>query len=43
MAVVVGFKEKVHLPLYDAFVAPGPAQTFGQAVGPENRLRFFVD
>jgi hypothetical protein len=42
MAVLVGFKEKVHLPLYDAFVV-SPNQTFGQALGPEHRLRFFVD
>jgi hypothetical protein len=43
MATLPGIKEKVHLPLYDAFVVPGPSQTFGQAVGPEQRLRFFVD
>lgn len=43
MAVLPGLKEKVHLPLYDAFVVPGPSQRFDQAVGPEQRLRFFVD
>jgi hypothetical protein len=43
MATLPGIKEKVHLPLYDSFVVPGPAQTFGQVIGPENRLRFFVD
>ena len=43
MAILPGITEKVHLPLYDAFVVLGPLQTFGQSVGPEQRLRFFVD
>jgi hypothetical protein len=40
MAKVTGVKEKLHMPLYDAFVVPPPsptgtAQTFrGQMTGP---------
>jgi hypothetical protein len=43
MALLHGIKEKIHMPLYDAFVVRDAGQTFAQAVGRDNQIRFFVD
>jgi hypothetical protein len=47
MAKVKGVKEKLHLPIYDAFFvdpsAPPPRNSFGGAMTDPRVLRFFVD
>ena len=43
MAALPDIKEKVHLPLYDAFAVPSGQQSLGQAIGPEQRIYFFVN
>lgn len=47
MAKVKGMKEKLHMPLYDAFFvdsnAPSPRNTFGGAMTDPRVIRFFVD
>jgi hypothetical protein len=43
MATLPGLKEKLHFPLYDAFVLPDSERSLGEVIGPEQRLRFFVD
>jgi len=44
---VKGVKEKLHLPIYDAFFVPGqngqPAKKFGDAMTDPRMIRFFVD
>ena len=48
MAKVQGMKEKLHMPLYDAFFVPGarngtPAKTFAEMMTDPRAIRFFVD
>jgi hypothetical protein len=48
MAKVTGVKEKLHMPLYDAFVVPPPpttgtAPTFRSQMTDPRMIRFFVD
>ena len=44
MAKVTGVKEKLHMPLYDAFVAPRSGTTnFGNSMMDPRMVRFFVD
>jgi len=45
MAKVQGMKEKLHSPLYDAFLVPGPPaqKTFSAAMTDPRMIRFFVD
>jgi hypothetical protein len=48
MAKVQGMKEKLHMPLYDAFFVPGrrngtPAKTFAEMMTDTRAIRFFVD
>ncbi len=43
MALLHGIKEKIHMPLYDAFVVRDAGQAFAQVVGRDNHIRFFVD
>lgn len=48
MARVKGFKEKLHLPIYDAFFVPGakngsPEKTFEKMMTDPRVIRFFVD
>jgi hypothetical protein len=48
MAKVTGVKEKLHMPLYDAFVVPPPpttgtAPTFKSQMTDPRMIRFFVD
>ena len=45
MAKVQGVKEKLHLPIYDAFFVPGvaPKETFNQTMTDPRMIRFFVD
>jgi hypothetical protein len=48
MAKIQGMKEKLHMPLYDAFFVPGtrngtPAKTFAEMMTDPRAIRFFVD
>jgi hypothetical protein len=45
MAKVQGVKEKLHMPLYDAFFVPeeNPKKTFEEAMTDPRVIRFFVD
>jgi hypothetical protein len=43
MATLACVKEKVHYPLYDAFVVQDRRRTFADVVGPGRRIRFFTD
>jgi hypothetical protein len=48
MAKIQGMKEKLHMPLYDAFFVPGtrngtPARTFAEMMTDPRAIRFFVD
>ena len=48
MATVKGVKEKLHMPIYDAFFVPGvkngtPAKTFAEMMTDPRVIRFFVD
>jgi hypothetical protein len=45
MAKVKGVKEKLHMPIYDAFFVPkdGTRNTFGTAMTDPRMIRFFVD
>jgi len=43
MATLTGVLEKLHFPLYDAFVLRDGSRTFGEAVGAGDRIRFFTD
>lgn len=43
MARVTGVKERLHMPLYDAFFLPGGGQTFANRMTDPRIVRFFVD
>jgi hypothetical protein len=43
MATLACIREKLHYPLYDAFVVQDRRRRFADAVGPGRRIRFFTD